>query len=167
MTGSKNPIDWSNQRKVPILCCIEASLYNEAKKAFAIINKPNNNEHDIDFALAFLDNKELFETLKNVDFVQSMFVKCIIGEYSVLLPDVQVVKDELDKLPYEAYDWHDNPVVKNRIEAMASAEYHAGGSDMAISLIEGMSDSELKARLKELVQKDIDLGVKIIINGRK
>ena len=167
LTGSKNPIDWSNQRKVPILCCIEDSLYNEAKKAFAIINKPGNNEHDIDFALGFLDNSELFETLKNVEFTQAMFIKHIIGEYSVLLPDVQSVKDDLDKLPYEVYDWCDNPVVKNRIEAMASAEYHAGGSDQVIAAIEGMSDSELRAKLKELVQNDIDLGVKIIINGRK
>ena len=50
---------------------------------------------------------------------------------------------------------------------MAEAEYNAGGSDKAVGLIDEMSDAELKQRLKELVQRDIDLGIKIIINGRK
>ena len=167
LTGARNPIDWSNQRKIPILCCIPDSLYTDAKKAFAIINKPNNSEQDIDFALNFLDNNELFENLKDSEFVEAKFVERIVGEYSVLLVDVQAIKDALNKLPYEVYDWCDNPIVRSKIEALASAEYNAGGSDKAITVIDGMSDSELKARLKELVQKDIDLGVKLIINGRK
>jgi hypothetical protein len=50
---------------------------------------------------------------------------------------------------------------------MASAEYYAGGSDEAEKFIEDMSADELKKRVKALVQKDIELGIKIIINGRK
>jgi hypothetical protein len=70
-------------------------------------------------------------------------------------------------MPIDVYDWVDNPLVKNRIKSMAEAEYNAGESDKAVCLIDEMSDAELKQRLKELVQKDIDLGIKIIINGRK
>ncbi len=47
---------------------------------------------------------------------------------------------------------------------MATAEYNAGGSDKVVSIIEGMDDAELKKWLTDVVRKDIDLGVKIIIN---
>ena len=46
-------------------------------------------------------------------------------------------------------------------------EYYAGGSDKAVALIDEMSDAELKLRLKELVKRDIQLGVRIIENGGK
>jgi predicted nuclease with TOPRIM domain len=39
--------------------------------------------------------------------------------------------------------------------------------DRTEKFIEDMSADELKKRLKALVQKDIELGIKIIINGRK
>ena len=48
---------------------------------------------------------------------------------------------------------------------MAIAEYNAGGSDIAISAINGMSDDQIRQWLKELAMKDVDLGVKIILNG--
>lgn len=50
---------------------------------------------------------------------------------------------------------------------MVDAEYHAGGSDRAVKLIENMSDAELKQRLTELVKKDVELGLRIICNGDK
>ena len=72
------------------------------------------------------------------------------------------MRGALDSLSINVYDWIDSPIVKQKIQSLASAEYFAGGSDKAIQLIDGMSDAELKQRLKELVQKDIDLGIKII-----
>ena len=53
------------------------------------------------------------------------------------------------------------------IREMVDAEYHAGGSDRAVKLIENMSDAELKQRLTELVKKDVELGLRIICNGDK
>ena len=50
---------------------------------------------------------------------------------------------------------------------MAEAEYNAGGSDRAIETIDSMHSDELKEWLKELAKKDIELGVKIIVNGGK
>lgn len=166
LTGTKNPIEWSSQRKVPILCCVEDMRYNDAKQAFSILNSKNNSEIDIDFALDFIsNNEELFVMLKNNEYVKTMFEKKMIGELIVVLTDTKKVISELEKLPIEPYDWYDNPIIKNRIQELASAEYNAGGSDKAIELIDGMTDAELKQRLKELVKKDIDLGIKIILNG--
>jgi hypothetical protein len=105
--------------------------------------------------------------LASEEYRNECFVNAILGEYKTLLIDVSKVKDKLSMLPVEVYDWLDNPVVKNKVKALAEAEYNAGGSDQAVGLIDAMSDAELKARLKELVQKDIELGIKIIKNGRK
>ena len=55
--------------------------------------------------------------------------------------------------------------LKNKIKNMAAVEYNAGGSDKAIKTIDGMDSEQLRTWLKELAKKDIDLGVKIIING--
>lgn len=76
--------------------------------------------------------------------------------------DINKVRQELDALPVKAYDWIDSPIVNQRIQALASAEYYAGGSDKAVQIIDSMSDADLKKYLKELVQKDIDMGIKII-----
>ena len=58
-------------------------------------------------------------------------------------------------------------IVKQKLQQLADAEYYAGGSDKAVGIIDKMSDAELKIRLKELVQKDIELGMKIISNEEK
>ncbi len=50
---------------------------------------------------------------------------------------------------------------------MATVEYNAGGSDKAIKTIDRMYSDQLRSWLKQLAKKDIDLGVKIIVNGGK
>lgn len=50
---------------------------------------------------------------------------------------------------------------------MASVEYNAGGSDIAISTIDSMPVEQLKEWLKTLAINDMELGVKIISNGGK
>ena len=65
------------------------------------------------------------------------------------------------------YDWIENPAVKSKIKSLAEAEYNAGGSDLVINTIDKMSDSELKSWLKDVVKKDIELGLRIITNGVK
>ncbi|MDD3051351.1 MAG: hypothetical protein PHR06_09415 [Candidatus Cloacimonetes bacterium] len=50
---------------------------------------------------------------------------------------------------------------------MALAEYNAGGSDSVISTIDKMTDAELKTWLKDVVRKDLELGLRIITNGGK
>ena len=54
--------------------------------------------------------------------------------------------------------------IRRKISDMAAAEYNAGGSDKVVDIIEGMGDAELKKWLTDVVRRDIDLGVKIIIN---
>ena len=166
-SGTKNPREWSAKYQTPILACIPEEYYSDAKRAFAIINAFTQSEADIKFALTFLESVTYWNDLASESYRNNCFMNMLVGEYAAVLPDISVIRSELDKLAIDAYDWLDSPVVKGKVKSMASAEYYAGGSDEAEKFIEDMSADELKKRLKALVQKDIELGIKIIINGRK
>ncbi len=165
--GTKNPRAWSAKYQTPILCLMDDSIYGEAKKAFTILNSSTASELEIKSALAFIENATFFEQIADENFRNTRFMETIVGGYAHLLGGINDIRNALDKLGIEPYEWSENPVVKGKIKSMASYEYNAGGSDKAIETIEAMSDIELKNWLKELAKQDIDLGVKIIINGGK
>lgn len=162
--GSKNPRLWSEKYRTPILCCVKASVYEDAKKTFATLNSSTQSEADIKEALAFLENVDFFEDIASSEYRNKWFAKHIIGDYSSLLTDIDAVRNELESTGISAYEWNDNPTIRNKVSSMASAEYNAGGSDKVIEIIEGMDGIELKKWLTDIVKKDMGLGVKIIIN---
>lgn len=164
--GTKNPKLWSEKYKTPILCCVEADIYNEAKKAFTVLNSSAQTETEIKSVISFLQNATFFEQIEDSEYRDLCFKKRIIGYYVGLLPDVNAIRSALDTLNLDPYDWVDDPSVKEKIEKLASAEYNAGGSDEAKKVIDKMDDiDKLKDWLKNLVGKDMELGVKIINNG--
>lgn len=168
LTGTKTPREWSSRYQTPIMCLVETAVYSEAKLAFSTLNSTYQTDSDIHASLEFLGkNQEFFVRIKNAEFRDERFMREIVGAYSVLLSDINKVRGALDKLAIDVYDWYDSPIVKQKIQQMANAEYYAGGSDKAVGLIDRMSDAELKKRLKELVQKDVELGMKIILNEDK
>ena len=162
--GSKNPRIWSEKNRTPILCCIKASQYAEAKKAFATLNSSTQSEADIKEALAFLQTADFFKDINSAEYRDKWFSKRIIGDYSSLLPDIEVVRDALESTGISAYEWNDNPVIRSKVASMASAEYDAGGSDRVLEIIKEMDGEQLKKWLTEIVKNDMGLGVKIIIN---
>jgi hypothetical protein len=163
--GSKNPRVWSEKYQTPILCLISDDIYSIAKKAFATLNSSNASEVEIKAALEFVEGATFFSDISNEDFRNRKFMEKIVGDYAHLLTDINKVRNALDSLGIDVYEWSDNPSVKNKIKNMAAVEYNAGGSDKAIKTIDGMDSEQLRTWLKELAKKDIDLGVKIIING--
>ena len=165
--GTKNPKAWSDRYRIPILCCIKPDIYSEAKKAFTVLNSSVHSDSDIKTTIDFLETASFFEKIANASYRDECFVQVVIGEYSNILHDINEVREAIDSLGFEVYEWTDNPVVKEKIKNMALAEYNAGGSDMVIGTIEKMSDSELKTWLKEVVKKDLELGIRIITNGGK
>lgn len=168
LTGTKNPREWSTRYQTPIMCLVDSAVYGEAKLAFATLNSTYQSDSDIHAALDFLaKSQDFFNRIKEAAYRDEEFKNKIIGSYVVLLPDINKVRQTLDALAIDVYDWYDSPTVKKKIQQMADAEYFAGGSDKAIGLIDKMSDAELKKRLKELVQKDVELGMKIISNEDK
>ena len=164
-SGTKNPKKWSEKYQTPILCCVDPSIYSEAKKAFSVLNSTVQSESEIKLALAFLETATFFDLLEDAAYRDQCFIARIMGYYEKLLPNIQTVRDELETLPVDPYDWGDDPKVKEKIKAMANAEYNAGGSDSAIKTIDSMGEGELRDWLKKLVIGDMELGVKIITNG--
>lgn len=166
-TGTKNPREWSSRYQTPILSLVDDNHYDEAKRAFATLNSHVQGDLEITEAIAFVENSgAFFEKIKDEEYRNKRFVEKIIGGYSALL-NINAVRSALENLTIDAYEWLDSPVVRKKIQDMAQMEYYAGGSDKAVALIDEMSDAELKLRLKELVKRDIQLGVRIIENGGK
>ncbi len=162
--GTKNPRIWSEKHRTPILCCIDPSIYIDAKKAFATLNNSMQSEADIKEALVFLQKADFFDNISSMEYCDRCFIKHILGDYSSLLPDTNAVRDALESTGVSAYEWHDSPTIRNKVSSMALAEYNAGGSNRAIDIIDAMDGPELKKWLTDIVRKDIGLGVKIIIN---
>ncbi len=164
--GTKTPKQWSENYKTPILCCVDEKIYDQAKKAFEILNSNIQNESDINWALNFLNNATFFDEISQAEYRDECFAKRIIGYYKKLLPNIQDVRSELEKLPVDPYDWNDNPSVRNKIKNMAEEEYQESGKEKALNKIDSIEDTDkLREWLKELVNKDMDLGIKIIDDG--
>lgn len=164
--GTKNPRAWSEQFRTPILICLTSADYTDAKRAFSTLNSNSSSESEIKFALEFIQSADFFTNIADNSFRDQRFTKEIVGDFITLLTDLNLIRDSLENLGISAYEWNDNPRVREQIAALAHKEYNAGGSDYVVKEIEKMDDTELRAWLTEIVKKDMGLGVKII-NNRK
>ncbi len=164
-TETKNPREWSSRYRTPILCCVSETEYDKAKKAFETLNRNWAMDSEIKSALKFLESTTLFGILGDEEKRNTAFKRDIIGEYSTLLPDLDKVRDTLDHLAVDTYDWRDNPGVKGKVKQLAEAEYNAGGSDKVLLKIDKMEDAQLKQYLKRLVKDSITVGIEILTNG--
>lgn len=163
--GTKNPREWSSRYRTPILCCVSEAEYEKAKKAFDTLNRNWGMDPEIKSALAFLESTTLFGILADEEKRNAAFKRDIVGEYSTLLPDLDKVRDTLDHLSVDTYDWRDNPSVKGKVKQLAEAEYNAGGSDKVLLKIDEMDDAQLKQYLKRLVKDNMTVGIEILANG--
>jgi hypothetical protein len=163
--GTKNPREWSSRYRTPILCCVSEAEYDKAKKAFETLNRNWGMDSEIKSAIAFLESTTLFGILADEEKRNAAFKRDIVGEYSPLLPNLDKVRDTLDRLSVDAYDWRDNPSIKSKVKQLAEAEYNAGGSDKVLLKIDEMDDAQLKRYLKRLVKDSITVGIEILANG--
>ncbi len=163
-TGTKNPREWSGLYRTPILCCISEDEFEMAKKAFGTLNRNWGTDVEIKDSLAFLESTTMFDILSNGEKRNIAFIRDIVGEYCALLPDPDKVRDALDRLSVDTYDWHDNPSVKKKVKQLAEAEYNAGGSDRVLQKIDEMADAQLKDYLKRLVKDNITVGIEILVD---
>lgn len=164
-TGTKNPYEWSNRYRTPILCCVCENEFERAKTVFDILNRNWVTDAEIQTAIEFLESTSLFETLANEEKRNEAFLRGIIGEYRILLSNADKVRDVLERLTVDPYNWRGNPSVENKIKQLAEAEYNAGGSDKALLKIDHMDDSQLKQYLKRLVKENMTVGIEIISSG--
>lgn len=164
-TETKNPLEWSSHYRTPILCCVSVAEYEKAKKTFETLNRNWGTDSEIKSAIAFLESTTLFGTLADEEKRNAAFKEDIVGEYSILFPDLNKVRDTLDRLSVDTYNWRDNPSVKGKVKQLAEAEYNAGGSEKVLLKIDKMDDAQLKQYLKRLIKDSITIGIEILANG--
>lgn len=163
-TGSKNPADWSSKHRTPILKIVKKAEYDDAKKTFETLNRNTATDIEIQRALDFLERTTLFDDLQNQERIDNAF-KQLLGSYVNILTDIEAVRDSLERLAVDAYEWDNHPSVRTRIFELAKAEYDAGGSDRVIDKISTMSDDALKHYLIKMVRENMKLGIEIINGG--
>ncbi len=163
-TNSKNPREWSAFYRTPILCMIASNDYDNAKKAFEVLNRTTATEEEIENTLIFLKKAQFYDELKSVEKINLAFKK-LLGRYKGVLADIEKVRCSLEKLSIDPYEWDTHPRVKNKIAELAKAEYEAGGSDVVVSKIENMPSQDLKKHLIKLIKNNINIGVEIMNEG--
>jgi hypothetical protein len=163
-TGTRNPLEWSSHYMTPVLCCVPEAEYKKAKKAFETLNRNGGSEAEIKAALEYLESTVLFDILADDEKRNAAFTRDIIGEYGALLTNINKVRNKLENLTVDVYDWRDNPDVKKKVKQFAEAEYNAGGSDKALQKIDRMDDAQLKQYLKRLVKDSVTVGIEILTN---
>lgn len=163
-TGTKNPREWSNKYKTPILCIVPDEEYEKAKRTFDTLNRAGGSDSEIEAAFSFLEDTKIFGALSDKEKYDEAFKRDIIGAYCALLPDINKVRDALERLSIDVYEWRENPAVKKTIKQLADAEYNAGGSDRVISKIDDMDEALLKRYLKRLVKDSMTVGIEILAN---
>ncbi|GHS97043.1 hypothetical protein AGMMS50276_16420 [Synergistales bacterium] len=166
-TGTKNPKEWSSLYKIPILCLVVGNNYDNAKKAFETLNRPNPSESEIKSALDFLETAAFFADLNNEAKRVEAFRKHILESYSEILTDVSRVQDKLDRITVEPYEWFSHPQIKIAVRELAEAEYNAGGSDRALAILGGMTAEKRDEYIKRLVTENVSVGIEIITRGKE
>ena len=162
-TGTESPRDWSKKYKMPILCLIPDEEMLKAKAAFGVINRAKADEASTDRALEYLSNTKFFDMLQDESALDKAFRNGIIKSYSVMLTDIQSVKEYLDShIEAEPYDWLGLPEVEKKICQMAEAQYNHGGCERALSKIDEMDITEVKKYLKDLIKDNMTVGMEII-----
>jgi len=163
-TNTSTPKQWSSKYSTPILALVVGEDYDKAKKTFEALNQTNPPEFAIKDALAFLENASFFEDLQSMEKRDEAFVKYIIGSYSRMITTAKV-RERLENLTIEPYDWFSHPEVQAEVKKLAEAEYFAGGSDTALSILGKMTDNERDEYIKRLVKENVSVGIEIITRG--
>lgn len=162
-TGTASPRVWSNVRKIPVLCLVPDEEIQNAREALNTVNKSRADSADIKKAIAYLESASFFAYINDEDTLNKAFRDKVIKSYSIILTDIDEVKDYLNsRIAAEPYDWFGLPEVEKRLRQMAEAKYNQGGCDRALEKIDRMDISDVKQYLKELIKDNMTVGLEII-----
>ncbi|MDR0696175.1 MAG: hypothetical protein LBF68_01335 [Christensenellaceae bacterium] len=164
-TKSKDPIDWSKKLGIPILYLVDLNEFDKAKKTFEVLNNVNGrSDNEINDAKNYLLYTTLITTEFDDEKINDLFKKHILGSYSILLKDIDGVKEKLKEIEIVdgVYGWYENPKIKEKVKELALLEYNAGGSDDVIKKIKQMDDELFKSQMSKLVEKNMTLGIEIM-----
>lgn len=164
-TGTKDPRDWSARYDTPILCMLSAEERPEAKEVFSIMLENSPSPAAINRVLEYLNRVTYFDKLSNPELRDKCFMSGVVGDYALMLDDVQTVREYLlDHITVRPYEWMDNSTVQNQIIKLAEQKYETGGSDKVWEVVENMDAAELRNYLKDLISDNVRVGIEILKN---
>lgn len=146
---------------------------NTKEDLFAFINQSFENGHNTIYYTALFkefSDKFLTQSIFDPDILREYLkyqnTGTIINEYSVILQDVDAVKNYLyEKVGTEPYLWLGIPEVKKKIQQLAEAQYNKNGYEKALAKIDKMDTEDVKSYIKKLIKDDMILGIQIIKNS--
>lgn len=168
-TKTESPRAWSQAYLMPVLCMVDNP--NEeisAKKTFDTINavakKKKVDGKSIEDAMKFLQSHSvLLQKLCDAAARDADFRKRILGRYDVLLQDIEEIKKELEQhLTEHPYDWYHLTSLENALLQKAEFVYNGSGYELAVQKIDRMDIADVKRYLKELIEKNMTVGIEII-----
>lgn len=168
-TRTESPRAWSKTYLMPVLCMVDDPREEiTAKKTFdtlnAVAKKKKVDGRNIDDAMKFLQSHTvLLQKLGDSVARDEAFRKRILGRYDVLLQNIEEVKREMEQLLFEdPYDWYHLTNLENALRKKAEFVYNGSGYELAAKKIDGMDVADVKRYLKELIEKNMTVGIEII-----
>ncbi len=162
-TRTNDPVQWSDMYNTPILCMIDEKKREYSRKMFDIIKSANPSEDDAKAAIEFMNNADFYDILENASERDFLFMKHIVGSNSVLLKDVNYIRNELRSKMHESpYYWFLNNDVQKILHLMVDKEYKLRGSEMASQIIDRMDTAQLREYLKRRIDEDSEFGIQIL-----
>lgn len=168
-TKTESPRAWSKTYLMPVLCMVDDPREEiTAKKTFdtlnAVAKKKKVDGRNIDDAMKFLQSHTvLLQKLGDSVARDEAFRKRILGRYDVLLQNIEEVKREMEQLLLEdPYDWYHLTNLENALRKKAEFVYNGSGYELAAKKIDGMDVVDVKRYLKELIEKNMTVGIEII-----
>ncbi|MBR1421803.1 MAG: hypothetical protein IJ575_12220 [Selenomonadaceae bacterium] len=165
LSNNQSPKEWSKSNRTPILAMIPKSEQSNAKKVFDTIIEASTDEKSVRFAIDWLEkNQQCFSDLNDKTKIDEAFRREIIGEFALIFKSNDEVRDELEsKSKIEIYEWYPNVHVNQIIQEFVRNKYYTGElHDKLTERIERMSDREAKQLLIDLVDKNYEVGLKLL-----
>ena len=165
IVGTNTPREWSQIHRTPILVMVPASEQDIAKKVFNTVMASSPEEKDVHTAIEYLEKKpSYFSALNDERQIEENFERNIVGEEHNVLSDNDEIRDELEvKVTSDAYQWYPNVQTSEVVKEFAKNKYYSGGAyDKVTEQVRNMSDSDAKKLLIELVDKNYEVGLKLL-----
>lgn len=165
-TGTKDPVDWSERYKTPILCLFDDRERDEARVHFSTILAYAASDEDITRAIHYLKSATFYDRLNDPKERDNCFMQRVVGDYAIMLKDADTIrKNLLETIRDKAYSWMDNSTVKNRLKVLAEKQYKLNGCARAQAVIDQMDASTLRHYLNELIADSLTVGMEILKNA--
>lgn len=162
-TCTDSPQEWSRKYTMPILAMVADEDVSECRKAFETLSNRNPNDIQVQDAQKYLEDFKYWDDLNNAVKRDKAFMDKIVKEKSVMLNDIDEVKNYLlNHITDYPYEWFGSPVVARKLDEFAQAKYCDGGFETAFKKIDAMDADKVKQYLKDLIKNNMTVGIEII-----